>query len=73
MVVMDQSKGRDRVELSVPPERAKVPTLSDEQLLELTDIAKLIENQYGFNVDVEWAYQAKDLYILQARKIPGLD
>lgn len=73
MVVMDESKGRDRVELPVPPERAKVPTLSDAQLLELTDIAKLIEDQYGFNVDVEWAYQAKELYILQARKIPGLD
>jgi pyruvate,water dikinase len=73
MVVMDEAKGRDRVELPVPTERAKLATLSDAQLLELTGIAKTIEDHYGFNVDVEWAYQNKDLYILQARKIPGLD
>lgn len=73
MVVMDNAKGHDRLELPVPPERAKVATLSDAQLFELTDIAQTIEDHYGFNVDVEWAYQTKDLYILQARRIPGLD
>jgi pyruvate, water dikinase len=72
MVVMDEAKGRDRLELPVPPERSKLPTLSDAQLLELTGIAKTIEDHYGFNVDVEWAYQTQELYILQARKIPGL-
>jgi pyruvate, water dikinase len=73
MVVMDEAKGRDRHEIPVPPERAKVPTLSDAQLFELTEIAKTIEGHYGFPVDVEWAYENKDLYILQARKIRDLD
>jgi pyruvate,water dikinase len=73
MVVMDAAKGSGRCELPVPPERAKVPTLSDSQLLELVRTGKAIEEHYGFEVDVEWAYQGDKLYILQARKIRDLD
>jgi pyruvate,water dikinase len=73
MVVMDAAKGSGRCELPVPPDRAKVPTLSDSQLLELVRTGKAIEEHYGFEVDVEWAYQGDKLYILQARKIRDLD
>lgn len=73
MVVMDAAKGSGRCELPVPPERSKVPTLSDSQLLELVRTGKAIEEHYGFEVDVEWAYQGDKLYILQARKIRDLD
>ena len=73
MVVMDAAKGSGRCELPVPPERAKVPTLSDSQLMELVRTGKAIEAHYGFDVDVEWAFQDDVLYILQARKIRDLD
>lgn len=73
MVVMDAAKGSGRCELPVPPERSKVPTLSDSQLLELVRTGKAIEEHYKFEVDVEWAYQGDKLYILQARRIRDLD
>lgn len=73
MVVMDESKGSGRCELPVPADRCKLPTLSDAQLNELAGTGRRIEQHYGFDVDVEWAYQGNQLYILQARKIRDLD
>lgn len=73
MVVMDTAKGFGRCELPVPPDRSKVPTLSDPQLRVLAQTGKVIEQNYGFEVDIEWAFQEEQLYILQARKIRDLD
>jgi pyruvate,water dikinase len=73
MVVADDGRGSGRIELPVPVERATLTTLSDTQLLELADFARRIEAHFGFNVDVEWAYENGRLYILQARKIRDLD
>lgn len=69
MVTMDHSKGSGRKEHEVPPAWATRPTLSDAQLVELGATSKSIEQHFGFNVDIEWAYQGKTLYILQARRI----
>lgn len=44
-------------------------TLSDAQLVDLGELGKKIEQHFGFNADVEWAYQRGVLYILQARRI----
>jgi pyruvate,water dikinase len=57
----------------VPAERAMLTTLSDAQLLELAEFGRRIEAHYGFNVDVEWAYEGGRLFILQARKIRDMD
>jgi pyruvate,water dikinase len=73
MVVADDGRGSGRTELPVPVERATLTTLSDTQLLELADFGRRIETHFGFNVDVEWAYEGGQLYILQARKIRDLD
>ncbi len=73
MVVMDETKGRDRSELPVPMHLARKPTLDDNQLEELVRAGTAIEQAYGYSVDVEWAYQDGVLYVLQARKIPDLD
>ncbi len=73
MVVMDTTKGFGRCELPVPSDRSKVSTLSDSQLRELAQAGKTIEEHYGFEVDIEWAYQGEQLYVLQARKIRDLD
>jgi Phosphoenolpyruvate synthase/pyruvate phosphate dikinase len=69
MVTMDYGKGSGRVEQAVPPARASEPTLSELQLVELGQTSKKIEDHFGFNVDIEWAYQDGTLYILQARRI----
>jgi pyruvate,water dikinase len=73
MVVADDGRGSGRIELPVPAERATLTTLSDAQLLELAEFGRRIETHYGFNVDVEWAYEDGRLFILQARKIRDMD
>lgn len=69
MVTMDAAKGSGRIELPVPPERANEPTLSDAELLELGRTSRTVEDHFGFNVDMEWAFQDGLLYVLQARRV----
>jgi pyruvate,water dikinase len=68
MVTMDHGRGSGRLEQPVPPARAGEPTLSEAQLAELGRTSVGIENHFGFNIDMEWAYQDGVLYILQARR-----
>jgi pyruvate,water dikinase len=72
MVTIDDS-GAGRTEKHVPPERAHAPSISDKEAVEIGTVGKRIEKHFGFNVDVEWAFQDKILYILQTRKIRGLE
>jgi pyruvate,water dikinase len=46
--------------------------LSDDQLLALARTAKQIEKAFGHPVDLEWLYDARGLWLLQARPISGL-
>lgn len=69
MVTIDLGSGHGRLEQAVPPARASEPTLSEAQLVELGRTSKGIEEHFGFNVDIEWAFQNGTLYILQARRI----
>ncbi|MDO8521770.1 MAG: PEP/pyruvate-binding domain-containing protein [bacterium] len=48
------------------------PTLRDEQVFELTDLVLKLESHYGFPVDVEWAYEQGEFYIMQSRPITTL-
>jgi len=45
------------------------PVLDDEQIIELARTAKLIENEFNLPQDIEWAYSANTLFILQSRPI----
>lgn len=72
MVTMDDH-GSGRTERPVPADRAREATLSNAQLAELGETGKRIEDHFGFCVDVEWAFQDRILYILQARKIRSLE
>ena len=47
-------------------------TLSDDQLFALARTAKEIESQFGHPVDLEWLYDDRRLWLLQARPISGL-
>jgi pyruvate,water dikinase len=72
MVKLDDARGSGRVEREVPPELARQPTLSDAQLIELAATGLKIQQHFGFEADIEWAYEAGVLYILQARRIRDL-
>ena len=46
-------------------------TLSDDQLLDLARTAKQIEKTFGYPVDLEWLFDDRGLWLLQARPISG--
>lgn len=46
--------------------------ITNEQLIELGAMVTLIEQHYGFPVDVEWAFEQDTLAILQSRPITTL-
>jgi pyruvate,water dikinase len=53
----------------VPPDLRERPSLSDDQLLELGDLAIRIAGHYGAPQDIEWAHDGARFRILQARPI----
>ncbi len=61
-------EGVRRVELD--PERAKSPSISDEQALELASIAVRLDEYYGGAQDIEWALDSQGrICILQCRHL----
>ncbi len=73
MVTLDSERGSGRKEQPVPPDQTSAAVLSYAQLVELGEAGNRIEEHFGFNADVEWAYEDGTLFILQARKIRGLE
>jgi pyruvate,water dikinase len=45
--------------------------LTDKQIITITSLVKQIETEYNKPMDIEWAYEGNDLYLLQARPITG--
>ena len=64
------SQGLSDVPLS--DDAARRAVLSDDQLLALARTAKQIEKAFGHPVDLEWLYDVRGLWLLQARPISGL-
>ena len=60
----------DNVKKDVPNPNDQL--LSEDELKELTEIGKKIEDHYGKPMDIEWAIHDGKLYILQARPITTL-
>lgn len=52
-----------------PNQRAGEVTLSGEQIQELISLVKRVEDFYQKPMDIEWAFSAGKLYLLQARPI----
>ena len=57
---------------NIPPEKGQQQKLTDEQILELSELIIKIENHYGFPVDIEWAMENNQFYITQSRPITTL-
>ncbi len=53
----------------VPVRQPDAPCLKDDQVLALHTLAKAVEAAYGYPVDIEWAMESGQLYLLQARPI----
>ena len=56
-------------EAPVDAARAAYLCLGDEQLAALNDLAKSCENAFGPDQDIEWAFAADRLYLLQCRSM----
>lgn len=63
-----QAQGGGACWVEVEEEKVNKPTLTEDQIQMLCNMALLIESHYGCHQDIEWAYEKGDLYILQARK-----
>ena len=47
------------------------PTLGEERLRELAALGADLEERLGGPQDIEWAIEQCELYVLQARPVPG--
>lgn len=56
----------------IPTQQGEKQTLTNEQILELSEIILRIENHYGFPCDIEWAWEGGKFYIVQSRPITTL-
>lgn len=70
-LVRDPLTGRN-VEKEVEPERRKAPSLTDEEVRRLAELAVAIEKHYGRPMDIEWAIDRdlpfpQSVFIVQAR------
>ena len=60
------------IKVDVPEEKRNERVLSDEELIELTEMGKRVQAHYGEPMDTEWAFEKDMLFLLQARPITTL-
>ncbi|WP_458455725.1 phosphoenolpyruvate synthase [Methanobrevibacter sp.] len=60
------------IKVDVPEDKRKERVLSDEELIELTEMGKRVQSHYGEPMDTEWAFEKGNLFLLQARPITTL-
>jgi phosphoenolpyruvate synthase/pyruvate phosphate dikinase len=76
--VQTQSRGLFRAENGgnewhdIPKDQGEKQVLSDEDILELSELILEIENHFGFPCDIEWACEKGKFYITQSRPITTL-
>lgn len=71
MVIRASERGGSK-EVPVPDDMKEAPVLTDEEVHDLVDLAVKVENYYEKPMDLEWAYEAGKMYLLQARPITTL-
>jgi pyruvate,water dikinase len=60
------------IKVEVPEDKRNERVLSDEELIELTEMGKRVQAHYGEPMDTEWAFEKDNLFLLQARPITTL-
>ncbi len=61
-----------QLEVALPKASVSRPILSAAQLTQLGTLALQVEAYYGLPLDIEWAFENSQLYLLQARPITTL-
>lgn len=56
----------------IDKEKRNVQKLSNEEILELSELVIMIEKHYNFPCDIEWAFEKGKFYIVQSRPITTL-
>jgi pyruvate,water dikinase len=69
--IRDPDTGKT-VHLDVPEDKQKETCLTDEEIMKLAELGKLIEGHYGKAMDIEWAIDGdlsfpKNMFLVQAR------
>jgi pyruvate,water dikinase len=59
-------------EVDVPRVLRGVPALNDEQIVQAAGLARTLEEDMGWPVDVECAFRGRSMYLLQCRPITSL-
>ncbi|MCF2489879.1 phosphoenolpyruvate synthase [Dyadobacter sp. CY347] len=59
-------------EQEIDPEKQELQTLTDEQILQLSDLGRTIEAHFGSPQDIEWCLSGNTFYIVQSRPITTL-
>jgi phosphoenolpyruvate synthase/pyruvate phosphate dikinase len=59
-------------EVPVPRRHQRTPSMDDGQVIELARLSLALESTMGWPVDIECAYQGRELYLLQCRPITTL-
>jgi phosphoenolpyruvate synthase/pyruvate phosphate dikinase len=59
-------------ELTIQPERQEQPALTDTQIVQLAQLGRLIESQFGLPQDIEWCLADDGFQIVQSRPITTL-
>jgi pyruvate,water dikinase len=67
-IVADEGGGTREV----TPSKAEAPSITDAQAIEVARLAIAVEAHTGTPQDIEWAYAAGDLWLLQSRAITTL-
>lgn len=57
---------------SIPEQDQTKPAISDQQIIEISNLARLAEKHFGTPQDIEWAIVNGRVYLLQSRPITSL-
>jgi pyruvate,water dikinase len=71
------AKGEGTVEEEVPADKRSIPCLSDEEVVRIAELAKMLELHFGVPQDMEWAVSADlpfpdSIFLLQTRPVAGI-
>ena len=67
MCIMPTTQGT--IEKEIASELADVSCLSEDEVKRIAQLNQAVESHYSFPQDIEWAIEAGELYLLQARPI----
>lgn len=67
--IVSQQTAAGVVEVPTDNERRNVFSLSEDQLRELSGVARRLEATYDMPMDAEWAFERNTLHMLQARPV----